>query len=117
MVFHQNGSTMTYWADENTDWKVSGVISNSINPFWIVVLSLPLVRVWSWLQQERARALDARRRWRSGMFLTSLAFLILFVAAKSGGDQTFLTDADGQFVTRRPRACTRSSSTASRRSG
>ena len=43
MVFHQNGSTMTYWADENTDWKVSGVVSNAINPFWIVVLSLPLV--------------------------------------------------------------------------
>src|SRR5262249_35276526 len=23
MVFHQNGSTMTYWADENTNWSVS----------------------------------------------------------------------------------------------
>ena len=33
-----------------------------------------------------------------GMLLTSLAFLILFVAAKSGGDQTFVTDAQGQFV-------------------
>ena len=32
------------------------------------------------------------------MFLTGLAFLILFVAAKSGGDQTFLTDAGGQFL-------------------
>ena len=33
-----------------------------------------------------------------GMLLTSLAFLILFVAAKSGGDQTFVTDSAGQFV-------------------
>ena len=33
-----------------------------------------------------------------GMLLTSLAFLILFVAAKSGGDQTFVTDSQGQFV-------------------
>ena len=32
------------------------------------------------------------------MLLTSLAFLILFVAAKSGGDQTFVTDSRGQFV-------------------
>ena len=30
MVFHQNGSTMTYWADDNTDWNVSGVVSNAI---------------------------------------------------------------------------------------
>ncbi len=52
MVFHQNGSTMTYWADENTDWKVSGVVSNAINPFWIVVLSIPLVNVWSWLRKR-----------------------------------------------------------------
>ena len=33
-----------------------------------------------------------------GMLLTSLAFLILFVAAKTGGDQTFATDASGKFV-------------------
>ena len=59
MVFHQNGSTMTYWADENTNWKVSGVVSNAINPFWIVVLSMPLVNVWSWLRQAGAGALDA----------------------------------------------------------
>ncbi len=32
MVFHQNGSTLTYWADDNTAWNVSGTISNSINP-------------------------------------------------------------------------------------
>ena len=59
MVFHQNGSTMTYWADENTAWKVSGVVSNAINPFWIVVLSIPLVNVWSWLRKTGARAIDA----------------------------------------------------------
>src|SRR5262249_21502381 len=52
MVFHQNGSTMTYWADENTSWKVSGTISNAINPFWIVVLSLPLVKFWGWLNKK-----------------------------------------------------------------
>src|SRR5262249_5767697 len=25
MVFNQNGSTITYWADDNTAWKVSGI--------------------------------------------------------------------------------------------
>jgi len=42
MIFHQNGSTLTYWANENTDWKVSGIISNAINPFWIISL------IWFW---------------------------------------------------------------------
>ncbi|MBV8488388.1 MAG: peptide MFS transporter, partial [Planctomycetaceae bacterium] len=97
MVFHQNGSTMTYWADENTDWKVSGVISNSINPFWIVVLSLPLVRVWGWLG-KRGLEPSTPAKMVLGMLLTSLAFFILFLAAKSGGDQTFLTDSAGHFL-------------------
>jgi POT family proton-dependent oligopeptide transporter len=33
-----------------------------------------------------------------GMLLTALSFFILFVAAKVGGDQTFLTDASGKFL-------------------
>jgi proton-dependent oligopeptide transporter, POT family len=97
MVFHQNGSTMTYWADENTDWNVSGVVSNSINPFWIVVLSMPLVGVWNWLRR-RGLEPSTPAKMAMGMLLTSLAFFILFVAAKSGGDQTFLTDAQGQLM-------------------
>jgi POT family proton-dependent oligopeptide transporter len=97
MVFHQNGSTMTYWADENTAWKVSGVVSNAINPFWIVALSLPLVNVWNWLRR-RGMEPSTPVKMAVGMLLTSLAFLILFVAARSGGDQTFLTDSQGQFV-------------------
>ena len=97
MVFHQNGSTMTYWADENTSWKVSGTISNAINPFWIVVLSIPLVRFWGWLG-KRGLEPSTPMKMVLGMLLTSLAFLILFVAAKSGGDQTFLTNASGRFL-------------------
>lgn len=97
MVFHQNGSTMTYWADENTSWNVSGTISNAINPFWIVALSLPLVQFWGWLRR-RGREPSTPTKMVFGMLLTALAFFILFVAAKSGGDQTFLTDATGQLL-------------------
>ncbi len=97
MVFHQNGSTMTYWADENTAWDVSGVVSNSINPFWIVTLSLPLVWVWGWLR-KRGLEPSTPGKMAIGMFLTSLAFLILFIAAKSGGDQTFVTDSQGHYL-------------------
>ena len=97
MVFHQNGSTMTYWADENTAWNVSGVVSNAINPFWIVALSIPLVNVWNWLR-KRGLEPSTPGKMALGMLLTSLAFFILFAAAKSGGDQSFVTDANGQFV-------------------
>ena len=38
MLFHQNQTTWTYWANDNTDWTVSGVISCSAsrsNPAWM----------------------------------------------------------------------------------
>jgi POT family proton-dependent oligopeptide transporter len=97
MVFHQNGSTLTSWADENTNWKVSGTFSNAINPFWIVVLSVPLVRVWGWLN-KRGLEPSTPTKMVLGMLLTSLSFLIMFAAAKLGGDQTFLTDASGKYL-------------------
>jgi POT family proton-dependent oligopeptide transporter len=97
MVFHQNGSTLTYWADENTNWKVSGTFSNAINPFWIVVLSLPLVKVWGWLN-KRGLEPSTPTKMVLGMFLTSLSFFILFIAAKVGGDQTFLSDSSGRYL-------------------
>src|SRR5262249_55923756 len=97
MGFHQNGSTMTHWADENTAWSVSGTISNAINPFWIVVLSIPLVKVWGWLSR-RGLEPSTPTKMVLGMLLTSLAFLILFVAARTGGDQTFLTDGQGHHL-------------------
>lgn len=106
MIFHQNGSTLTYWANDNTDWKsskvlpiiirilslgfvqgeeVSGVISNSINPFWIVVLSYPLVRFWGWLNR-RGREPSTPTKMAIGMTLTGVSFLLLHLAALSGGD-------------------------------
>jgi proton-dependent oligopeptide transporter, POT family len=118
MSFHQNGSTMTYWADSNTDWKsspiihgivavlslgtvdaskASGVISNAINPFWIIVLSIPLVRFWGWLN-KRGLEPSTPTKMALGMTLTCLAFLILYFAALSGGDQEFLTDYQGQYL-------------------
>jgi len=106
MVFHQNGSTMTYWANDNTDWKastvtpiliqiftlnlidgsdVSGVISNAINPFWIIVLSMPLVRFWRWLNSKGLEP-STPAKIGLGMLLTSGAFVILAAGGLSGGD-------------------------------
>ena len=106
MVFHQNGSTMTYWANDNTEWRastvtpiliriftlnlidgsdVSGVISNAINPFWIIVLSIPLVRFWGWLNSKGLEP-STPMKMAIAMLLTCGAFLILAVGGVQGGD-------------------------------
>ncbi len=83
MAFQQNGSTLTYWADNNTAWEVSGIVSNSINPFWILVFTFPLIAFWRFL---RKRDLEPSTPGKMviGMFLTAISFLVLFLAAKSG---------------------------------
>ena len=83
MVFHQNGSTMTYWANENTDWKVTGIISNAINPLWVMVLTFPLVGFWSWLD-SRGMEPSTPVKMAIGMFLTGAAFFVLYLGAKVG---------------------------------
>jgi POT family proton-dependent oligopeptide transporter len=85
MVFHQNGSTLTYWANENTAWSVSGVISNAINPFWIVSLTFPLIAFWQWLDRK-GREPSTPAKMCIGMFLTATCYGIMFLAARSGGD-------------------------------
>lgn len=88
MVFHQNGSTLTYWADANTNWSalgvdVSGTLSNAINPGWILVLTFPLVWFWKWLD-NRGKEPSTPTKMVFGMVLTGLAFLVLFVGARLG---------------------------------
>lgn len=83
MAFHQNGSTLTYWADDNTDWNVSGTISNAINPAWILILSFPLVALWRWLG-ARGREPSTPAKMTLGMLLTGLSFFVLYWAAKLG---------------------------------
>src|SRR5215203_506043 len=98
MAFHQNGSTLTYWADDNTAWDVSGTISNAINPFWIISLTFPLVWFWKWLD-GKGKEPSTPTKMAMGMFLTALSFFILYLAAKSGEAQTPTADqlASGDF--------------------
>ncbi len=83
MVFHQNGVTLTFWGDDNTDWNLTGIISNAINPFWVVVLSLPVVWMWGWLNR-RGLEPSTPTKMMFGMFLTASSFGILYFAAKTG---------------------------------
>ena len=98
MAFHQNGSTITYWADDNTAWNVSGTISNSINPFWIIVLTFPLVWFWKFLD-KRGLEPATPTKMAFGMVLTALSFFVLYFAAISGEGQKPTADqlASGSF--------------------
>ena len=83
MVFHQNSTTITYWGDENTDWNVSGIISNAINPAWVILLTFPLVGFWKWLDSKGLEP-STPTKMVIGMVMTALAFFVFFIAAKVG---------------------------------
>jgi POT family proton-dependent oligopeptide transporter len=86
MVFSQGGSTFTYWADDNTAWNVSGVISNAINPFWVITLTFPLVWFWGWANR-RGMEPSTPTKMALGMVLSAAALALLYVAAKTGEAQ------------------------------
>jgi len=98
MVFHQNGSTITYWADDNTDWNVTGIISNAINPFWIIVLTFPVVWFWGFLA-KRGKEPSTPTKMAFGMTLTALSFFVLAYAASLGEGYKPTTEdlANGEF--------------------
>jgi POT family proton-dependent oligopeptide transporter len=85
MVFHQNQTTLTYWANDNTDWNVTGIISNAINPAWVIILTFPLVWFWKRLD-ERGLEPSTPAKMAIGMCLTGLSFFIMYFAGKAGGD-------------------------------
>jgi POT family proton-dependent oligopeptide transporter len=85
MVFHQNQVALTYWANENTAWSVTGIISNAINPGWVLLLTLPLIAFWGFLDR-RGKEPSTPTKMAIGMVLTGLAFYVLYFAGKAGGD-------------------------------
>jgi len=98
MVFHQNGSTLTYFADDNTEWNVSGTLSNSINAIWILILTFPLVAFWGFLS-KRGKEPSTPTKMAFGMTLTGLSFLVLWYGASVGENSTKTPDllAKGEF--------------------
>ncbi len=84
MVFHQNSSTLTLWADENTAWNVTGILSNAINPLWIITLAPILAWFWGALD-KRGLEPSTPTKIAIGMFLTAASFFFLYFAALSGG--------------------------------
>lgn len=89
MAFHQNQLTLTYFANDNTDWSawgnVSGVISNAINPFWIITLTLPLISFWRWLAKKGLEP-STPGKIAIGMLLTAVSFYVMAAAGLAGGN-------------------------------
>ncbi len=85
MVFHQNQVTLTYWATDNTNWNVTGIISNAINPGWVLLLTIPLIAFWGFLDR-RGKEPSTPTKMAIGMVLTGLAFYVMYFAGKAGGD-------------------------------
>jgi proton-dependent oligopeptide transporter, POT family len=106
MVFHQNGSTLTFWAQKNTDWtsfkaltgrEFTGTISQAINPFWVVVLTFPLVAFWGFLRR-RGLEPSTPAKMAFGMFFTAASFLVLYLAARSG--EATVSDGNDEYAYR-----------------
>jgi POT family proton-dependent oligopeptide transporter len=88
MVFHQNGSTLTYWAEENTNWEGtgidgSGILANSINGAWVIILTFPLIWFWGLLNSWKMEP-STPAKMALGMLLTAASFFLLYYAALLG---------------------------------
>jgi POT family proton-dependent oligopeptide transporter len=83
MVFHQNSISLTWWANDHSR-ALPGILSNAINPLFIILLSLPLAGFWSWLDKRNLEP-STPVKMMIGMLLTGLSFVILYFAANSGG--------------------------------
>jgi POT family proton-dependent oligopeptide transporter len=94
MVFHQSGSTLTYWARDNVDWslvgveskddnEVFGILSATINPFWVVALSFPIVLLWNFLNR-RGLEPSTPTKMGMGMVMLGLSFFLMYAAARLG---------------------------------
>jgi POT family proton-dependent oligopeptide transporter len=83
MVFHQNSISLTWWAEDHSR-ALPGILSNAINPLFIIILSLPLAGFWSWLDKRNMEP-STPVKMMIGMILTGLSFVILYFSANSGG--------------------------------
>jgi POT family proton-dependent oligopeptide transporter len=107
MVFNQNGSTLTLWAKDNTNWAsfgfhfadnedVAGIISNAINPFWVIVLTFPLVWFWGRLA-NRGLEPSTPTKMALGMLLLGVSFFVLYGAARTGEATVISPDHPYQY--------------------
>ena len=94
MAFHQNGNTLNFWAEHNTWWgspdelaadRPHASITQSFNPFFVILFTFLLVPFWG-LLRRKGREPSTPGKIGVGMLLTALAFTVMGVAGLAGGD-------------------------------
>ena len=119
-IFHQNGNVLTSWAENNTtrdmpaslvnvsdqvgmvqkvtnaDGSVSNLISTelfqSINPFFVVLLTPLVIALFTWLaSRKREPSTAAKIAW--GLFITGLSTLVMIAAVYSSNNGEIKTSA------------------------
>ena len=94
MAFHQNGTSLTFWARDNTDrtlhlgswsWEIPPGVFQAFNSAFIILLTPIIVRFMTWL---RARNLEPNTPAKIGigMLLTAASYGIMVLASWLGGD-------------------------------
>ena len=83
MAFHQNSISLTFFAEDHSR-RLPGILSNAINPLFIILLSLPLAAFWGFLDRRNLEP-STPVKIMFGMILTGVAFVILHFASSAGG--------------------------------
>lgn len=93
VAFHQNGSTLTFWARDNTDRTLGGLLNYELNPeyfatinsFFVVGLTPVMIGLFNRL---RKRGLEPSTPGKIGigMVLTALSYIVMVVASLAGGN-------------------------------
>jgi POT family proton-dependent oligopeptide transporter len=78
-------------------WQPSGIITNAINPLWVIALTFPLVAFWRWLNRNGWEP-STPTKMALGMVTTGLAFLVLYGAALVGEEKASDTLRHGFVV-------------------
>jgi len=85
LAFHQNGLTLTYWAENSTDTTLNPEIFQSVNPLFILLFTPLVVVFWNTLRRKKLEPSTASKL-GFGMLLTAASYLIMAFAGLAGGD-------------------------------
>jgi POT family proton-dependent oligopeptide transporter len=85
MAFHQNGLTLTFWANESTRTSLNPEIFQSVNPLFILIFTPLLVAFWMMMRRGKKEPSTAVKM-LIGMLLTAGCYLIMAIAGFAGGD-------------------------------
>jgi POT family proton-dependent oligopeptide transporter len=91
-AYEQGGNTLALWADDNTSRNIGSFVVpaswfQSVNPIFIFTLTPILNIIWFKLS-KRGKEPGSAAKMTLGLFFLGLSFVIMRVAAQSGGSET-----------------------------